>query len=322
MPSRYLPIALDVRDSACLVVGGGQVALRKVEWLRSASASVTVIAKRACSELRELAAARALLLDERAFEDADLERRRYALVIAATSDRELNAHVSKLARECGVPVNVVDAPELCTFIVPALVDRAPVTIGISTEGTSPVLARLVRRRIESVLPLELGALARFAARYRQAVKDAVPSAPARRALWERVLDGTVAQRVLSGDERAADAAMAHELEAAQQTTSVQLPYPIDVVVLPTAGIEALTLRAMRALGSADAVLFEATTRDAVQHFARRDATQRQLDVKALEAVRNVLQTTPMEQRVCVVCEETSAETLFAELARAGRSFSR
>jgi uroporphyrin-III C-methyltransferase/precorrin-2 dehydrogenase/sirohydrochlorin ferrochelatase len=322
MPSRYLPIALDVKDSACLVVGGGQVALRKVEWLRSAGASVVVVAKRGCAELWDLANAYALSLDERAFEDADIDRKRYALVIAATSDRALNAHVSELAREHRIPVNVVDAPELCTFIVPALVDRAPVTIGISTEGTSPVLARLVRRRIESVLPLELGALARFAARYRQAVKEAVPSAPARRAFWARVLEGTVAQRVLSGDEPAADAAMAHELEAAQRETSTHVPYPIDVVVLPAAGIEALTLRAMRALGNADAVLFEPTTRDAVQHFGRRDAVQRELDVKAPAAIRDVLQTTPLEQRVCVVCEESSAETLFAELAREGRAFSR
>jgi len=322
MPSRYLPIALDVKDSACLVVGGGQVALRKVAWLRGASASVEVIAKHACAELWDLAEAYEVSLDERAFEDADLERKRYTLVIAATSDRGLNAHVSKLARNHGIPVNVVDAPELCTFIVPALVDRAPVTIGISTEGSSPVLARLVRRRIESVLPLELGALARFAARYRQAVKDVVPSAAARRTFWERVLEGAVAQRVLSGDEPAADAAMAHELEAAQQATSTHVPYPIDVIVLPAAGIEALTLRAMRALGSADAVLFEPTTRDAVQHFARRDAMQRELDVKAPEAIRDVLQTTLLEQRVCVVCEETSAETLFAELAREGRGFSR
>ncbi|HET6339225.1 MAG TPA: bifunctional precorrin-2 dehydrogenase/sirohydrochlorin ferrochelatase [Polyangiales bacterium] len=322
MPSRYLPIALDVKDSACLVVGGGQVALRKVEWLRSAGASVVVIAKRACPELWELANAYALSLDERAFEDADIDRKRYALVIAATSDRGLNAHVSGLAREHRIPVNVVDAPELCSFIVPALVDRAPVTIGISTEGTSPVLARLVRRRIESVLPLELGALARFAARYRQAVKDAVPSAPARRALWERVLEGAVAQRVLSGDEQAADVAMLQEIENAQRETSTHTPYPIDVVVLPSAGIEALTLRAMRALGSADAVLFEPTTRDAVQHFGRRDAVQHELDVKSPEAIRDVLQTTLLEQRVCVVCEETSAETLFAELAREGRGFSR
>src|SRR5688500_14213839 len=107
---RYLPIALDVKDSTCLVVGGGQVALRKIEWLRSAGAQVDVIAKRACEALCELAAAHALSLDEREFEDADLGRRRRALVIAATSDRGLNAHISKLARSMSLPVNVVDAP--------------------------------------------------------------------------------------------------------------------------------------------------------------------------------------------------------------------
>jgi uroporphyrin-III C-methyltransferase/precorrin-2 dehydrogenase/sirohydrochlorin ferrochelatase len=322
MPTRYLPIALDVRDSACLVVGGGQVALRKVEWLRGAGARVEVVTIEACRELRELAAIDAVVLHERAFDDADVKNARPVLVIAATNDDAVNAHVSTLAKARSIPVNVVDAPALCTFIVPALVDRAPVTIGISTEGSSPVLARLVRRRIESVLPLELGALATFAARYRQAVKDAVPSAAGRRAFWERVLEGNVAQRVFAGDEAAADAAMAHELDAAQRATSTLDSFPIDVVVLPSSGIEALTLRAMRALGNADAVFYEATTRDAVRHFARRDAAQHELDASAPRAVQRVLQSTLLEQRVCIVCEESSAEALFAELAREGRGFSR
>lgn len=322
MPTRYLPIALDVKDRVCLVVGAGHVALRKVEWLRGAGARIEVIASEACAEIRGLAGTGALSLAERAFEDSDLARVRPALVIAATDDGGLNARVSELAKAQSIPVNVVDAPALCSFIVPALVDRAPVTIGISTEGSSPVLARLIRRRIESVLPLELGALARFAARYRQAAKDAIRSAPARRAFWERILEGPVAQRVLAGDEPAADAAMAHELAAAQRATSTAAPYPIDVVVLPASGIEALTLRAMRALGSADAVLYEASTRDAVRHFARRDAVQHVLDAAAPDAVQAVLQATPLESRVCVVCEETSAEKLFAELAREGRGFSR
>jgi len=304
------------------VVGGGQVALRKIEWLRGASASVEVVAKHACAPLQELAKLDALSLHERAFHDKDLSRQRYALVIAATSDRGLNAHVFGLARSLSIPVNVVDAPQLCTFIVPALVDRAPVTIGISTEGSSPVLARLVRRRIESVLPLELGALARFAASYRQSGKDAVPRSDDRRALWERVLEGKVAQHVLAGDERGAEEAMTREIRATQTATEEQAPYPIDVVLLPAIGIEALTLLAMRALGSADAVFYEPSTAGAVRHFARRDAAQHPLEMNGPDAVQQVVQATGVEQRVCVVCEETSADALFAGLAREGRAFSR
>lgn len=323
MASRYLPIALDVHERACLVVGGGAVALRKVEWLRGAGARVEVIAKRACAELCELAAVFAVSLDERAFEDRDVEQQSYALVIAATDDRELNARVSSLAKARGIPVNVVDSPDLCTFIVPALVERAPITIGISTEGSSPVLARLVRRRIESVLPTDLGALARFAAARRQAVKDAVPSATARRAFWEDVLEGDVAERVLDGDEPSAAALFDEVLDAARDGVHVvHGPYTVDLIVLPSAGLDALTLRAMRLLGRADAVTYEPAARAAVSHFARRDATQREMTAELIPLAVRVLQNTRLDQRICVVCEESSVGTLSVLLTSEGIAFAR
>jgi uroporphyrin-III C-methyltransferase/precorrin-2 dehydrogenase/sirohydrochlorin ferrochelatase len=324
MTSRYLPIALDVKDSACLVVGGGQVALRKVEWLRSAGASVEVIAKRACAELWERAESYALSLDERAFEDTDLERKRYTLVIAATSDRELNARVSKLARAHGIPVNVVDAPELCTFIVPALVDRAPITIGISTEGSSPVLARLVRRRIESVLPAELGALARFAAAHRQAVKDALPDAAARRAFWERVLESTVADDVMAGDAQRAADGFTRALEEARDASAGQAstPFVVELVIWPDVGLDALTLSGMRALGCADVVLYELATYPAVRHFARRDAVQRVVEDGDVAALDKVRETTPSAHRICIVCEEITAERWIGALTGEGSALSR
>lgn len=323
MASRYLPIALDVHERACLVVGGGTVALRKVEWLRGAGGRVTVIAQRACPELTELAATRVLALEERAFDEGDLARGSYGLVIAATDDRELNARVSQLAKAHGLPVNVVDAPDLCTFIVPALVERAPITIGISTEGSSPVLARLVRRRIESVLPPELGALARFAAQRRQVVKDVVPSAAARRTFWENVLEGDIGELVLERDEPAAALLFDDVLEAARDGVHVvHGPYTVDVVALPADGLDGVTLRAMRILGRADAVVYEPAARALVSHFARRDATQRELPSEMIPRTVRVLQNTHLEQRICVVCEESSAETVTARLTSEGVAFAR
>jgi uroporphyrin-III C-methyltransferase / precorrin-2 dehydrogenase / sirohydrochlorin ferrochelatase len=319
MTSRYLPISIDVQERACLVIGGGQVALRKVEWLRGGGAATEVIAERACTELLELAAALLVSLDQRAFDDRDVERKRYAVVIAATDDRALNARVSSLAQARGIPVNVVDAPELCTFIVPALVERAPIAIGISTEGASPVLARLVRRRIESVLPIELGALARFAAQHRQAVKDALPDPTSRRTLWESVLEGEVGERVLAGDVRAAEALFGQALDDARSGRAgvAHGPYTVDVIALPAAGLDALTLRSMRALGRADAVLYERAALPAVRHFARRDATQRELPVQTIPEAVRVLQSTRSQPRICVLCEESSIEALSALLTREG-----
>ena len=133
----------------------------------------------------------------------------------------------------------------------------------------------------------------------------------------------MAERVLAGDEAAAEAAMAREITAAVSAGGTPAPYPLDVVVYPAVGIEGLTLRAMRALGSADAVYFESTANSAVRHFARRDAEQHELDAKVAADLERVLHDTRGgERRVCIVCEETSADSLFAALAGAGRPFAR
>jgi uroporphyrin-III C-methyltransferase/precorrin-2 dehydrogenase/sirohydrochlorin ferrochelatase len=289
----YLPIALDVRKRACLVVGGGQVALRKIEWLSSAGAELRVVAKVACAELHALARAGALVLHEREYCDADLDG--CTLVVAATDDRALNARISEAARSRALLVNVVDQPELCTFIVPALVTREPMVIGISSQGSSPVLARLVRRRIESVLPPALGALASFARRHRARVRAAIADATTRRTFWERVLDGPIGEQVLRGEEDAADAALAAALclDPARYT----LEHALALLALPEHGLDALTLGAMRALGAADVVLHDGSARQAVALFARRDARRRELEDADGDEIGALLAATKRHERI-------------------------
>ena len=182
----YLPIFVRLQGQTAVVVGGGRVALRKVDLLRKAGARVTIVAPQLTEELKALveaarqASAPVLRHVEARFEPSHLEGAQ--LVIAATSLREVNAGVSQAARERNVPVNVVDDPELSTFIFPAIIDRSPVVVAVGSGGQSPVLARRVREQLEALLPARLGALARFVGDRRKEVQEALPPGE-RRPFW-------------------------------------------------------------------------------------------------------------------------------------------
>ncbi|MDE2136741.1 MAG: bifunctional precorrin-2 dehydrogenase/sirohydrochlorin ferrochelatase, partial [Gammaproteobacteria bacterium] len=190
----YLPIFLSIRERRVLVVGGGPVAARKVDALLKAGARVSVVARQLLPQLQARVALGELEHLPGEFLPGQLAGA--ALAVAATDDPRVNAAVSRAAQQRQIPVNVVDQPALSTFIFPAIVDRSPLVVAIGTAGSSPVLARRVRARIEALLPGRLGALARFMHERRDAVRRSL-AAPARRAFWERIADGAVASRVLA-----------------------------------------------------------------------------------------------------------------------------
>jgi uroporphyrin-III C-methyltransferase/precorrin-2 dehydrogenase/sirohydrochlorin ferrochelatase len=267
----YLPIFIDVRARACLVVGGGEVAARKVELLRGAGAEVRVVAPALCAELEAEAGAGRLRVERRPYAADDLVGA--WLVIAATSAADVNARVAADAKRRAIPVNVVDEPALCTFVMPAIVDRSPVLVAVSTAGASPVLARLTRARVEVALPERLGQLASFAARFRASVKARIADPRRRRAFWERVLSGEVADLVLDG----ADDAAARALEA--QLARDEPPGGrgrLTVLGVGSGEVDRLTLRAVRALGSADLILFESAARPVLAALGRRDAAREKI----------------------------------------------
>jgi uroporphyrin-III C-methyltransferase/precorrin-2 dehydrogenase/sirohydrochlorin ferrochelatase len=199
-----------------------------------------------------------------------------SLVIAATDAREVNAAVSSAARARRVPVNVVDDPELSTFIFPAIIDRSPVVVAVGSSGQSPVLARRVRQQIETLLPARLGALARFVGDRRKDVQKALPPAQ-RRPFWERIIGGLVGSRVLAGDEQDARKAFDEELSASNRSPArshADAETPIGEVYLIGAGPgdpDLLTLRAVQLLQQADVILYDRLISDAVLDRARRDA---------------------------------------------------
>lgn len=272
----FLPINLDLKGKPVLVVGGGAIAQRKAELLARAQAVVHVVAPEIRAGLIGLAAASGGSTKRARYDESALAG--MVLVVAATSDETINAQVSRDAQARGLLVNVVDQPALCTFIFPAIVDRSPVIIAVSSGGAAPVLARLVRARIETLIPAAYGRLAALAARFRTQVKGKLASGDARRRFWENVLSGPIAERVFSGQDAQADTLLARALdEAAQREHDREKngeKNPVGEVYLVGGGPgdpDLLTFRALRLMQQADVVLYDRLVSPAVLDLVRRDA---------------------------------------------------
>ena len=261
----YLPLQVDVRGEDCLVVGGGALALRKIELLLKAGAAVSVVAKACCDAVHGLAQSGSVQLTERGYRSTDSDGRR--LVIAATDEAAINAQIYADCQARAIWVNTVDAPELCSAIFPAIVDRGSVQVSVSTGGRSPTLARIVRGWIEARLPPRLGALADFAAKRRERVAAAVPDLGKRRAFWERVINGPIAERLMAGGAARAEGAF----EAALATSAGEGTGLVALIGAGPGDPELLTLKGLRLLQEADAVLYDNLVNRQILDFARRDA---------------------------------------------------
>jgi uroporphyrin-III C-methyltransferase / precorrin-2 dehydrogenase / sirohydrochlorin ferrochelatase len=265
----YFPVFFDLTGQRVLIVGGGEVALRKVSLLERTGAVITLVAPEIAPELRERAAAGKLQLVIREFAADDLDGAR--LVIVATSRRAVNRWIANLSESRNIPVNVVDDREASRFIVPAIIDRDPVLVAISTGGTSPVLARRLRERLEALIPKRIGELASWLQALRGATRQKLRDTDQRRRFFEAVVDGPAARRFVEGDQSGAQR-IAQQLLA---TTSAA-PRAAGEVTLVGAGPgdpELLTLKALRALQDADVILHDRLVPAAVLDLARRDATQ-------------------------------------------------
>ena len=206
----YFPIFMNVRGQTCLVVGGGAVARRKTEALLRSGASIRLVAPQISTDLQALVQEKQGELLPRAFQATDLDD--VVLVIAATDDEQVNQQVSALAAQARLPVNVVDQPELSSFITPAVVDRSPVVVAVSSGGNAPVLTRLLKARIESFVPAAWGRLAQLVGGYRQQVKNKLPALRQRNRFWSEVLQGPVAELALAGQVAESEALLQKSIE--------------------------------------------------------------------------------------------------------------
>jgi uroporphyrin-III C-methyltransferase/precorrin-2 dehydrogenase/sirohydrochlorin ferrochelatase len=263
----YFPLFFKARERRCVVVGGGEVALRKVSLLLEAGACVQVVSPKLHGGLASLHREGRIAWEEKRFEPGDLGEA--DLVIAATDDSAVNRAVSAAAQGMHLPVNVVDSPDLCTFVVPSIIDRSPLVIGVSTGGASPVLARIVRARLETLIPAAYGQLARMAAAFRDKVKGHFKRGGDRRIFWERVLEGPIAEMIFAGREKEAYDALERAIDSAAEGAS-----EIGEVYLIGGGPgdpDLLTFRALRLLQRADVVVHDRLVTQQVIDLARRDA---------------------------------------------------
>ncbi len=263
----YLPIFMDLRDRATLVVGGNELAARKASLLLSAGARVTVVSPQALApSWSDLSRAEAVTHLQAEFAIDQLDGK--SIVIAASGDADLDQTVSEMARARGIPVNVPDRPGLCSFILPSIIDRSPVVVAVSSGGEAPVLSRLLRARLETLVPAAYGRLASLAGRCRERVRGAIDRGDERRKFWEKVFLSPVAELVFAGREAEAEARL-----DAMLADSAAMPERGEVYLVGAGpgNPDLLTFRALRLMQQADVVVYDRLVSPAIVDMCRRDA---------------------------------------------------
>lgn len=263
----YMPLFFDLRGAPCLIVGGGEIALRKARLLARAGAKLHVQALAVCDELNTLLDTHAGTVIESEFSVSILDTQVFRLVVSATDDEDVNKRVSEAAQARNIPVNVVDSPDLCTVITPAIVDRSPLMIAISSGGEAPVLARKVKTLMETALPGAYGELAKFASSLRDTVKRTFPNIELRRRFWESTLDGQVAEAVFAGNVTEAK----QKAQAMIDAKSVDDSGEVYLVGAGPGDPDLLTFKAVRLMQRAEVVLYDRLVTQPILDLVRKDA---------------------------------------------------
>lgn len=261
-----LPIFINITNRLCVVIGGGEVALRKVTMLLKANAAITLYSPEICPELQALADTGKITYINANFEESQLIGA--CLVIAATDIESVNMAVSVAAKAKNIPVNVVDSPALCTFTMASIVERSPIVIAISSEGNAPVLARHIRSKIETMLPAGYGRIAGIAGEYRDKVKAKFSSTQTRRIFWEGVLQGPIVEQILSGQEAAARNSLDEMLSDVAESKHHGEVY---LVGGGPGDPDLLTFRALRLMQQCDVCVYDKLVSPEVMALVRRDA---------------------------------------------------
>ncbi len=264
----FLPIFYNLKNQLCLLVGGGEVAHRKASLLVRAGGRLRVVSPELGEEMALLVKQNGCEYRAKNYSVDDLDG--VGLVIAGTDNVQVNIHVSEDARQRGLPVNVVDQPHLSSFIFPAIIDRSPLVIAVSSSGESPVLARLLRARLESLIPGTYGNLAKLVGRFRDQVKTRFGKINQRRAFWESVLQGPIAEMVFAGKNELAETMLKKLLD---DTSTSEYTGEVYLVGAGPGDPDLLTFRALRLMQQADVVLYDRLVSPQIVDMCRRDANR-------------------------------------------------
>ncbi|WP_049235860.1 siroheme synthase CysG [Moraxella canis] len=258
---KTLPLFFNLNNKTVLIIGGGDIAHRKALLMAKAEARLVVIAKHFDDEFLNFLQSNHHQAHQKSFEPTDLNEHKPALVIGATDDHETNLSIHHAAKAYGVPVNIVDTPDLCDYIFPAIVDRSPIMIGVSSNGKAPVLARLIRAKIESSLPSRLGELAHKAGEFRQTVKNTLPTLTERRYFWESIFNRALKDEKINS--------LSDELNQFKNTNNRS--GEVYIVGAGAGDPDLLTFKALRLMQQADIVLYDALVSNEILELCRRDS---------------------------------------------------
>ncbi|TWX46377.1 siroheme synthase [Colwellia hornerae] len=262
---KYFPIFLDGKNISAMIIGGGDVAARKIELLLKSTTNITVMAESLSDSVQRLIDAHDLTWLAHNYQHDHLTG--INLVIAATDDEEVNKAVAAESQPLNILTNVVDQPELCTYITPAIIDRSPMIIAMSSCGSAPILLRMLREQIEKTLPNGYGKLAEFSFKFRDHVKAKVQGLRNRRTFWERALRGTIGAAILDGEHFKAEQQLITSLKNKVSPPQGEIVF----VHTKTGNPDKLTLQIHREMQFADAVFYDDDVNIDFIEYIRRDA---------------------------------------------------
>ncbi len=262
----YLPIFLDLRGRKGIVVGGGDTAARKATLLLNAGAWVHVVAPTLGDAYRDLLEHERLIHLPALFQATHLDG--MDVVVAASGDGEQDRAVFTAARSRNIPVNAADKPEICSFIMPSIIDRSPVMVAVSSGGEAPVLSRLLRARLETLIPAAYGRLAAIAGQFKKAVRAKFTTTEQRRKFWEKAFLSPISEMVFSGREQEAEANLQAMLDAGGEAPASGEVY---LVGAGPGNPDLLTFRALRLMQQADVVVYDRLVSPPILDMCRRDA---------------------------------------------------
>jgi uroporphyrin-III C-methyltransferase/precorrin-2 dehydrogenase/sirohydrochlorin ferrochelatase len=266
---KYFPFFIELNNKSILLIGGGEVAERKLDLLLKANAKVTIVAPEFTDYIEGFLKDKNVTYIKESYNSDTLEKGNYTFIIAATNDEVINKKIANDANKHNILVNVVDKPEICDFIFPSILERGPITVAVSTGGSSPVLARMLRTKLETMIPGSYGKLAKIISENRVPIRKKLKNSKLNRIFWEQILNSKFVELILNGKNKEAIEYLNLAIDEFDEQKKSK-----GEVYLVGAGPgdpDLLTFRALRLMQQADIVLYDRLVHPSIIDLARRDA---------------------------------------------------